>query len=404
MTRTLVERIALAASCPTETVEQTLNDYGLNLATTTRRHRSLRLDRLRIRGIKAGEIEPGTFDETFTFELGVTVIAAGNLRGKTSILEIITLILRGEGRNLQADVLSWLTGISLDAHVNGQAIGFRLGIENSEITFGKILAGTPVDLIASDDREVDGVTELTKASSAEEWAMQVGRFMLTQLGLEEIQVFNRARNDDEAGTIKSHGWPSYFSVLYPPSGADTVLLGSTASDFLPVRLLQVFLDMPEATRSMRATALAKRLESEFKSEQRRGRDARAALITQLEQARQRELDAERHLDQVRDEVPAESLQELAHLAAQTGKAMALARRSADTAAVAFGEAQQARIADEKALIVLRESRAAAALFHGLDPRFCPRCEAPIDPQRKAMEQEEQPLRRLHNDPRGRRRR
>ena len=104
----LVERIAAAASCSYATVEQTLNDYALNLSTGGRHHRSLRLDRLRIRGEKSGEVEPGGFDETFLFELGVTVISADNLRGKTSILEVLTLILRGERRNLQADVLPGL--------------------------------------------------------------------------------------------------------------------------------------------------------------------------------------------------------------------------------------------------------------------------------------------------------
>ena len=113
-----------------------LNDYGLNLRTGGRHHRSIRLDRLRVRGDKTGEVEPGSFDETFTFDLGVTVFSAGNLRGKTSILEMLTLVLRGELRSLQADVLSWLTEISLDVHVNGQPIGFRLSLEESAITRG----------------------------------------------------------------------------------------------------------------------------------------------------------------------------------------------------------------------------------------------------------------------------
>ncbi len=42
----LAERIAAAASCSAETVEQTLNDYGLNLAAGSRSHRSLRLARV----------------------------------------------------------------------------------------------------------------------------------------------------------------------------------------------------------------------------------------------------------------------------------------------------------------------------------------------------------------------
>lgn len=194
---TLVERIAASASCPVQAVEQTLNDYSLNLTTTNRRHRSLRLDRLRIRGDKAGEVEPGSVDETFMFDLGVTVIAAGNLRGKTSILEVLTLVLRGEGRNLQADVLSWLKAISLDVHINGQPIGFRLSLDNSEITQGLILTGTPGDLAASDDSTARSANELACAQGTNEWAAQVGAFMMTQLGLEEIQVFNRPRNDDE---------------------------------------------------------------------------------------------------------------------------------------------------------------------------------------------------------------
>lgn len=385
---TLIERIASAASCSLEVVKQTLNDYGLNLTTSTRRHRSIRLDRLRVRGDKAGAVEAGAFDETFDFGLGVTVIAADNLRGKTSILEVLTLVLRGEPRNLQADVLSWLTEVSLDAHINGQPIGFRLSLETSEVTEGCILAGTTAALAASDDSIATGATELARAQSSDEWAEQVGAFMMTQLGLEEMQVFNRARNEDEAGIIKSHGWPAYFGVLYPPSGADTILLGSTAGDQLPVRLMQVFLDMPEATRSMRVRALAQRLDSEFKAEQRRGRDTNAAIAKQLQDAGDRRTNAETRLEALSTQTPAESLQDLIGLAADTGARVAAARQAAEAAAGAFGEAQLARVADEKALNGLRESKAASALFHGLNPQFCPRCEIPISAQRRSREHDD----------------
>lgn len=204
-----------------------------------------------------------------------------------------------------------------------------------------------------------------------------------------MQVFNRARNDDEAGTIKSHGWPAYFSVLYPPSGADTVLLGSTSSDFLPVRLMQVFLDMPEATRSMRVTALAKRLDSELKAEQRRGKDASTVLAGQLKAALGRRDAAGRKLSELDAEAPAESLQELGRLASEAGTRLARARQAAGDAEAAFSGARLARAADEKALNTMRESAAASALFHGLDPQFCPRCETPISSQRRLQEHENQ---------------
>jgi hypothetical protein len=251
----LAERIAMAAGCSSETVEQVLNGYGLNLATGNRHHRSLRLDRLRIRGAKAGEIEPGSFDETFKFDLGVMVISAGNLRGKTSILEVLTLMLRGEPCGLRADVLSWLAELSLDVHISGQPIGLRLSLEESRVTRGLILAGSVAELAASDDAPASGVTELARVRTGDEWAEQVGSFMMTRLGL---------------------------------SGADTVVLGSTAGDFLPAKLLRVFLDMPEATGAMRVSALAKRLGSELKAEQRPGKDSNTVLANQLESAMQSE--------------------------------------------------------------------------------------------------------------------
>jgi hypothetical protein len=384
----LVERVATGVSCPREAVEQVFNDFGLNLTTSNRRHRSLRLDRLRLRGEKAGEVEPGPFDETFEFALGVTVIAADNFRGKTSILEVLTLVLRGEPRGLQPDVLSWLEEVSLDVHLNGLPIGFRISLKASEITAGRILAGTIEDLEASDDSIAGGAIELANARGNDEWGEQIASFMMTQLGLEEMQVFNRARAEDEAGIIKSHGWPSYFGVLYPPSGADTVLLGSTAGDQLPVRLMQVFLDMPEATRSMRVRALAQRLESEFKAEQRRGRDAYGAIAKQLQDATLRRADAEARLQALSDQAPAESLEELAQLASAAGKRVVAAGQAAEAAAAAFVEAQVARVADEKALNGLRESKAASALFQGLDPQSCPRCETAISAERRSREHDE----------------
>jgi hypothetical protein len=383
----LVEHIATAASCSRETVIQTLNDYALNLSAGGRHHRSLRLDRLRIRGEKSGEVEPGNFDEIFRFELGVTVISADNLRGKTSILEVLTLILRGERHNLQADVLSWLSEISLDAHINGQPIGFRLSLDKSEITQGAIFTGTTAELAGSDDAQANGVIELAHVRTGDEWAEQIGSFMMARFGLEAMQVFNKPRNDDEAGTIKSHGWPAYFSVLYPPSGADTILLGATSSDFLPVRLMQVFLDMPEAAQSMRVNALAKRLESELKAEQRREKNASAILTKQLSSAHEKKATAQERLDRLRAETPAESLKDLAQLATEAGARLSGAHKHAEAVAEAFSTAHMARVSDERTLIGLRESAAASALFHGLDPQSCPRCETPISSQRKLQEQE-----------------
>ena len=383
----LIQRIATTAGCSEETVLQTLNDYNLSLANPKRQHRSLTINRLRIRGTKTGEIESGRFDRTFTFPFGVTVISADNLRGKTTILEILTLAIRGMPRDLQSDVLSWLTAVSVDIKLNGQPVGLRLWFTNSRITKAKILIGQQSLLQISDDIIEPDVTEIAHAESSEEWAETIGTFMMTQLGLDAIHVFNKARTDDEAGTIKSHGWPAYYGAIYPPAGADKVLLGSTASDYLPVRLIQVFLDMPDATRAMRVSALAKRLDSEYKAEQRRREEANTSVAHELKTAQERLAKAEDRLANLHGQAPTESLQSLIDLASAAARRVADAHKLAETAASAYIEAHQSRIADEKTLNALRESAAASSLFQGLNPKYCPRCEEPITGERRKREQE-----------------
>lgn len=381
----LVERIAIKAGCTNETVEQILNDFGLSLKVTSRRRRSIRIDRLRLRGTKVGEVEAGEFDETFRFGQGVTVIAADNLRGKTSILELITLVLRGDPRSLQVDVLSWLKDLSLDAHINGQHFGFRISFSDSQVIGGQILTGPLMELEASDSTPTPNVAVMSRARDGDEWASQVDAFMMNQLALEEMQVFNKAKNNDEAGTIKAHGWSSYFGVIYPPSGADKVLLGSTPADQLPVKLMQVFLDMPEATRSMRVRALAQRIESEFNAEQRRGRDANVLIAQQLQAALRRLEEADAQLKRLNAEAPVQSLQALAKKSREAGQTLTTARQKLDSITALLADAHTARITDEKALNSMRESKAASVLFHGLDPKSCPRCEHPIGSERRTKE-------------------
>lgn len=106
----------------------------------------MRVHRLRVHGVRAGTGHDGPFDRSFTFDNDFTALVASNLRGKTSVLEIITWCLRGSPRDrLQADVRRWLAGVELDATVAGQALGFRLSLDEGELTRGIVLAPTDLD-------------------------------------------------------------------------------------------------------------------------------------------------------------------------------------------------------------------------------------------------------------------
>lgn len=99
-------------------------------------------------------------------------------------------------------------------------------------------------------------------------------------------------------------------------------------------------------------------------------------------------DARSALDALDRHSPAQS----ASAAAADVRALAgqLADAEADrtSASTLHRQARAARQEDERALNDHRESAVARALFHGLDPAVCPRCEIPVAAERKAKEADE----------------
>jgi hypothetical protein len=94
----LESRIAKQAGLPVEDVRSVFAGYGLPLVSPPARSRTLRLHRLRIAGERAGAVHPGPFDTTLRFPERLTALVAANLRGKTSVLELVTWCLRGSPR------------------------------------------------------------------------------------------------------------------------------------------------------------------------------------------------------------------------------------------------------------------------------------------------------------------
>jgi len=383
--RSLVARIAAAAKTSEDVVVEVFTTYGIPLAYPPARPRPVRVHKLRIQGVRAGTQHDGSFDHTYTFSSAFTALVASNFRGKTSILEIITWCLRGSPRDrLQADVRRWLSRVELDATIAGQAVGFRLTLDNGVLTRGLILAASQIGGLPAQDDGVrpPGVSTLVDATGEDDFAAQVAALMLDRLDLQPL--VNKLSKDNEVG-IQTHGWPAYFSTMYLPAGPDKPLLGDQSMAGLPGRLLQVFLDLPaaavltrvKATRDvLRAGANRQAERDSASAEQRAGDRARA------QEALNRAQDL---LDQISDQPPGTSLIELADAATRLAHEVADAEEEWDQSNRVYRAARRQRQADEKMLNDLQESEIARLLFHGLDPSTCPRCEAPITDERRQQE-------------------
>ncbi|MBU6533213.1 hypothetical protein [Streptomyces mayonensis] len=377
----LETRIATAAKVPAENVRDVFGTYGLPLTLTPARPRGIRLHRLRIAGVRIGTPEPGPFDTTFHFTGGLTALVASNLKGKTSVLELITWCLRGTPRDLQAGVRQWIRELDLDALVAGQPVGFRLNVTEGEINSGVLLTAPDINALGT-LREPDPAHEVTpilRASSSASFAEQAQAFMLDRLDLQPLL------NSVKQTSTQTHGWPSYYGAIYVPAGGDKVLLGDQTMGGLPGRLLQVFLDLPAAATLTRVKTAHDLRDASAK---RRRTDAEGAFQARKAEREKVEADlavARSQLTALPSVEPGESLSELAAEAARLAREVADAQDTWEELMRVHRRARLQRQREEKILNDVTESVTARLLFHGLDPQACPRCDQSIAEDRRMQE-------------------
>lgn len=90
-----------------------------------------------------------------------------------------------------------------------------------------------------------------------QYEAEIQALMLDRLGLEPILAYA-----ESTGIVQTHAWPTYFSAVYPPAGGVKVLIGETVQNGLAGRLLEVFLDLPNAVLLTRVRTARKRLAAE----------------------------------------------------------------------------------------------------------------------------------------------
>ncbi|MCX4530957.1 hypothetical protein [Streptomyces sp. NBC_01669] len=383
-TEVLLEtRIADKAGVPVDDVRDVFTEYGLPLVVSPARPRSLRVHRLRVVGERTGDVEPGPFNTPMTFSAGLTALVASNFRGKTSVLELLTWCLRGTPRSeMQNRVRGWLRQVDLDATIAGEAMGFRLDLADGEITSAAVLTGKDAAALA-DVRAPDparGVTALLRAASTDSYAEQIAGLMLGRMDLQPLV------NSFKETSTQTHGWPAYFGAVYLPAGGDKALLGEVATNGLPGRLLQVFLDLPAAAALTRVKAVrdvrvaeAKARRSAAQAEAAERALEREHLETELSRARDHLADL---LPDSENDTP---LVDLASAAVQLARTLADAQQAWDEASTTFRRARTERQQAAKLLNDVTESATARLLFHGLNPSSCPRCDQAIDDTRRQQE-------------------
>lgn len=355
-------------------VQGVLARFGVHAAPVKATPSRLTIMRIAFSGRKHGVAEPSEFSfEWAGLKPGLWALATDrNLRGKSSVIEVLKWLLRGSPpTNLQDDVRSWIRSATLEFELSGGRYGVFLNQEDQRCA-GRLLYY----------RDEGRQATVAEFESESDFHNTMCSFFTEKLDLGVITAWR------EKGGAVTHDWSALSGVL--SIGTDyQSLLGDTFQDGLASRLLQMYLGLPWVpTLSATNTALqglkAERVAHDRRLEERR--NERQKRIDELK----KELDTKE--GRLR-ELPEPAAVRAARAAAGTDliAAQAEQRRVSNLLGEAQEELRDAEAAyhqDRRALLEVQESAEAEAVFRLLEPTACPRCEAEVTEERRRRERRE----------------
>jgi len=393
----LYEQIAARIpSADAEKVRSGLAARGIQLTSPLPARRHLLVHRLYCEGTKTGtDDNDGDFTVDMTLGTGPWAIASTlNNVGKSSLLWALSYALRGDGFEAfkRPETVSWFSYVRVDIEVAGVAASIRLTFDRPDRPSCRLLSADTLDHLTVLDGAQEAGLGVRVAATAEPDGVKelIDRFMLDRLGLRPLSLWaaeagapkDADGNRDSAEQV--HGWASYFYAIALNSGNSSVLLGPTAYNQLPVKLMQLFLDVPYASELTQINTARKKSTQESNRVQRRAREDAQARAQQAEPLRRALRTAESEVTALEAAQP--DLTDLFAKVDAAARRLAYDQETLQEAEQSHAHARKARLKDERAVRRAEQSRAARLLLGALAPESCPRCDHEIDDARRAAEE------------------
>ncbi|MDE1161247.1 MAG: hypothetical protein PW792_04780 [Acidobacteriaceae bacterium] len=374
-----VEAIAAKAGVGVTEVQAVLDKHRITASPVLPSPRRLKLQRIAFSGVKDGTEVDGPFEFAWDdLEHGLwALLSDRNLRGKSSVLEVVHWLLRGRPTsNLQQDIRRWIhkasVRFSLDDIVHEVDVDARGETRGTLIRMGR--SGAKPSKLAEFGSDVDFESVMSD-------------FFMKAFSMDALAAWqSSSTKEDELGHAVSHGWAAFSGAMFIGTNYEALLGDLPVAIGLNPRLIQMYLGVPWVTTFAASSAAYKAAQSAIDAAARKAsRDAesknerKSDLLAQLE-AKEDELRSIPSDEEVRN-----NLGVLNAEYAQVKRREQTATRRLENDSQAISQARALYNSDRQELQTHHESVAAGAVFRLLDPTFCPRCDTAISEQKKKRE-------------------
>lgn len=362
------EAIVHKSKSSLEEVDAFLSKYQIFASPLMGVPHRLRLLRIRFSGIRTGNTQPGSFEFDWSdLACGVWAITSGkNLRGKTTVIEIVKWLLRGKRPNaLQEDVYSWIQSASLSFLLDGNS--FSITVMSNAPPTGRL------------ERIDEGMPKTIALFDSEEtFELAMEEFFLTALGIARISNWKESKDELEAGKTVLHGWPALSSVMFISTNYESLFGDMPVRAGINARLMQMFLGIPWVSTVFSAKTAQKQIlsiesaQANEASVTSRQRDERIAVLTN--DLKTRESDFAKMPDDasIRKTISEKSA-EYSHRK-RAERAFSVENNASQRE---LGALESALKEDKIALRKHLDSIAAGAIFRAIEPTCCPCCDSAL---------------------------
>jgi hypothetical protein len=368
--------VASRAHSDEQTIEEVLAAWRIQPAPVPASPRRLLLRRIAFSGIKGNVANAGPFNfEWDSLDHGLwAMVTDGNLKGKSSVIEVVRWLLRGRTSDkLQEDVKSWISHALLRFQVDETTYDVRVEIAG-EVRGSLVRLGK------------GGIEKkLASFNSDGEFEAVMSNFFMREFDLEAITNWLGA-TDDDGGKAVTHGWPALSSVMFTGTDYDSLLGDIKPVAGLSTRLMQMYLGLPWISTFMAAKAAQQTITRDNHLKEKQRSSGAAAKEDRINSIRS-ELEAKR--EELARTPPDTDLRtyltELNAEFASMKSAERILEEQLSNTEKAILQADSAYLEDRHNLQAHLDAEAAGAVFRKLDPSCCPRCDSEIGEERRKRE-------------------
>lgn len=302
-------------------------------------------------------------------QAGVNGIGSGrNLRGKSTVLNVLMWTLTGRCGRFQPDIQRWIEHVEADWTVGAERLRVSFDAVNGVAT-GKI---EKLGAVGGADKPA-----LLGTFNGDDFESVIGHLMMNRLRLESIPVWTDVK-------ARVHAWPSYSSAFVVRANQLDPIVGNEQT--IAVRMMQMFVGTDWAPALAAASTARRGMDAERSAASDKAKAAADAFEGNRLKISEKVKDLKSKMGSLPPETPdVEATIQAAKLASELSRQV----HETETQLIAQSSLvetarQQLRAAKARAH-THHENVLATKFFHRMRPTKCPRCAAEVTAERRAAE-------------------